>query len=159
MSKSVSLGGGLQLVSNEVKVKVKKIISTAKIPQYQTSGAAGFDLASVISTTIMPGETALVGTGLSFEIPEGYEMQVRPRSGVSAKTNVRVANSPGTIDSDFRGEVKVILHNHGPQPFKIEEGDRIAQGLIAPVYKAIFEEAEELSQSDRGVGGFGSSGK
>lgn len=164
--KSVSLGGGLQLHSNEVAVKYKKLADDAYVPSYQSSGAAGFDFQAYISESeyagwvvIMPGETMLISTGLAFEVPEGFEIQVRPRSGLSAKTGIRVANSPGTIDCDYRGEVKIILANTGDTPFTVNHGDRIAQGVLAPVYRAVFKEADELSETERGQGGFGSSGK
>lgn len=139
-------------------IKVKKLHSDAVIPQYQTSGAAGFDLHSIEHKIIMPGETVLIGTGLAFEIPPGTEMQIRPRSGISFKTKIRVANSPGTIDDDFRGEVKIILDNTGYLPYTVEIGDRIAQGVLAPVTHGLFAIVEELSETSRGAGGFGSSG-
>lgn len=161
--KSVSLGGGIQLHSNEVDVKVEKLADDVCVPSYQTKSAAGFDFHAYIScdeqVVIMPGDTVLIPTGLAFEIPEGYEIQVRPRSGLSSKTGIRVANSPGTIDCDYRGEVKIILTNTGDTPFTVNRGDRIAQGVLAPVYQAIFKEVDELSSSERGQGGFGSSGK
>lgn len=106
----------------------------------------------------MPGETVLVGTGLSFEIPLGFELQVRPRSGMSLKTKLRVSNSPGTIDSDYRGEVKIIIDNIGHSPYTVEIGDRIAQGVIAQAFQTVFEEVTELTDTERGAGGFGSSG-
>lgn len=156
--KSVKLGGGLQFSSNEVKVKIKKLVPEAVIPSYQTSGAAGFDFHSMDYVVIMPGETKLISTGLAFGIPEGFEIQVRPRSGLSAKTGIRVSNSPGTIDSDFLGEVKVILHNTGTTPFIVNVFDRIAQGVLAPVYQAKFEEIDTLGVSERMDNGFGSTG-
>jgi dUTP pyrophosphatase len=156
--KDVKLGGGLQFSSNEVNVKIKKTSQFAIIPQYQSEQAAGFDFHAAEETTIMPGETALIDTGLSFEIPPQYELQIRPRSGLSAKTGIRVSNSPGTVDADFRGSVKVILHNTGTTPFRVNLNDRIAQGVIAPVYRAVFEVTEELSETQRGDSGFGSSG-
>jgi dUTP pyrophosphatase len=156
--KNVKIGGGLQLMSNERKVKVKKLNELARIPKYQSSGAAGFDFHSTEDLVIMPGETKLVGTGLSFELEEDVELQVRPRSGLSAKTGVRVANAPGTVDSDFSGEVKIILHNTGTTPFTVSVGDRIAQGVICPVFRAEFEQVDELSVTARGSSGFGSTG-
>lgn len=156
--KDIKLGGGLTLVSNERTVKVKKLSSLARVPAYHSLGAAGFDLHSIDDIVIMPGDTKLIGTGLAFELEPDVELQVRPRSGLSAKTGIRVANSPGTCDSDFRGEVKVILHNTGTHPFTVSVGDRIAQGVIVPVYRAVFEESE-LSESERGSGAFGSTGK
>lgn len=156
--KDIKLGGGLQLMSNERKVKIKKLNDFARVPEYQSSGAAGFDLHSTEDMVIMPGDTKLIGTGLAFELEPDVELQVRPRSGLSAKTGIRVANSPGTIDSDFRGEVKVILHNTGTHPFTVSVGDRIAQGVIVPVLRAVFEESD-LSETERGSGAFGSTGK
>lgn len=141
-----------------VNVKIKKLVPEAIVPSYQSTQAAGFDFHSVDSVVIMPNETKLVGTGLSFEVPDGLELQVRPRSGLSAKTGIRVSNSPGTVDSDFRGEVKVILHNTGIIPFTVNTGDRIAQGVISPVYQANFEVVEELNETERGANGFGSTG-
>lgn len=140
-------------------VKVKRLRADAVIPEYATPGAAGFDLAAVEDVVIAPGETKLVPTGIAVEIPWGYEMQIRPRSGFSLKTPLRIANAPGTIDSDFRGEVKIIVTNTSENKgFYIKKGDRIAQGVIAPVMRAVFEEADDFSETDRGDGGFGSTG-
>ena len=144
---------------NNIRLRVKKVHPDAVIPQYQTKGAAGFDLVAVEDVTLGPGETTTISTGLAFEIPEGYEMQIRPRSGLTLKTPLRIANAPGTIDSDFRGEVKIIVTNTSENKgFYIKKGDRIAQGVIAPVMRAVFEEADDLSETDRGSGGFGSTG-
>jgi len=144
---------------NNIRVRVKKVHPNAVIPQYQTKGAAGFDLVAVEDVVIAPWETKLVPTGIAVEIPWGYEMQIRPRSGFSLKTPLRIANAPGTIDSDFRGEVKIIVTNTSENKgFYIKRGDRIAQGVIAPVMGAVFEEADDLSETDRGSGGFGSTG-
>lgn len=140
-------------------VKVKRLRADAVIPEYATPGAAGFDLTAVEDVAIAPGETKLVPTGIAVEIPWGYEMQIRPRSGFSLKTPLRIANAPGTIDSDFRGEVKIIVTNTSENKgFYIKKGDRIAQGVIAPVMRAVLEEADDLSETDRGDGGFGSTG-
>lgn len=140
-------------------VKVKRLHPDAVIPKYATPGAAGFDLVAVEDVFIVPRETKLVPTGIAVEIPWGYEMQIRPRSGFSLKTPLRIANAPGTIDSDFRGEVKIIVTNTSENKgFYIKKGDRIAQGVIAPVMRAVFEEVDELSETDRGLGGFGSTG-
>lgn len=141
----------------QIRIKVSKIDETATIPQYAHKGDSGFDLASTESITIVPGETKLISTGLAFQIPEGYEMQIRPRSGMSVKTKFRVANSPGTIDSNFVGEVKIIAENIGHRPIFIEKGDRIAQGVLCPIYEAVFVE-QELEDTNRGSNGFGSSG-
>lgn len=157
--KELTLMSGLYMVSdNCVSVKFKKLSEHAKVPVYQTTGAAGFDFHSAEEAVIMPGETALIGTGLAFRISEGYEMQVRPRSGLSAKTKIRVSNSPGTIDCDYLGEVKIILDNTGTTPFRVEIGDRIAQGIMAPVYRAEFEASEELGETERSKNGFGHTG-
>lgn len=147
----------LNMPNFQIRIKVKKTDESANVPKYSNKGDSGFDLASIESVTISPGETKLIGTGLSFQIPEGYEMQIRPRSGMSAKTKFRICNSPGTVDSNFRGEVKIIAENTGHRPIFIENGDRIAQGVICPVYEAVFIE-EELEETVRGIKGFGSSG-
>lgn len=142
----------------KVRVKIKKLHEDAVIPQYQTTGAAGFDFHAIEDMEIPTRKIVLVKTGLSMEIPEGYELQVRPRSGMSLKTKMRIANSPGTIDSDYRGEICIIMENMGmlgALPYDIKKGDRIAQGVICPVYQAIFVE-DELSETERGEKGFGS---
>lgn len=128
------------------------------LPKYETEGASGFDLISVEDVTIEPGETKLIPTGLIVEIPKGYEMQIRPRSGLSYKTGLILPNSPGTIDSDYRGEIKVILRNTGTYKELITKGMRIAQAVVCESYKAILIEAEDLSISKRGDKGFGSTG-
>ena len=133
----------------------------AIVPEYKTAGAAGADLCAYLpsqNVTLSPGKSALIPTGLFFEIPDGYEVQVRPRSGLAAKNGVTVLNTPGTIDSDYRGEVKVILINLGEEEFTISNGDRIAQMVVAPVTTADFTFAENLSETDRGSGGMGSTG-
>jgi dUTP pyrophosphatase len=152
------------LVKPKVKVNVVNK-STNPNPEFATDGASGFDLRADLAEdetiTLGIGEYTMVPTGLYFEIPEGFELQVRPRSGLAAKHGVTVLNSPGTVDSDYRGEVKVILINHGTKPFVIENGERIAQGVIGGVMgkKMItFESVEELSDTERGEGGFGSTG-
>lgn len=142
-------------------VNVKVIASKgAVIPEYKTAGAAGADLCALLDSplTIPAGKFAMVPTGLFFEIPEGYEVQVRPRSGLAAKNGVTVLNTPGTIDSDYRGEIKVILINLGTSDFTINSGDRIAQMIVAPVTQAQFEITKNLSETERGAGGFGSTG-
>lgn len=146
-------------IANKARsVKIKLTHPSAVVPKYQTSGASGFDFHSIEELVLMPGETKIVRTGLTFQFPEGLELQIRPRSGISAKTKVRVANSPGTIDQDFTGEVKIILDNNGTMPYTINIGDRIAQGVICPIIKVEFEEVEDVSETDRGEGAFGSSG-
>lgn len=144
------------------KITVKCVASKgAIVPEYKTAGAAGADLYAFLDSpvTILPGKSAMIPTGLFFEIPEGYEIQVRPRSGLAAKNGVTVLNTPGTIDSDYRGEIKVILINLGDKEFVVNNGERIAQMVIAPVIQAAFEITENLSQTERGAGGFGSTGK
>ena len=132
------------------------------LPAYESEAAAGMDLAAAIDDgppeILAPGQRALIPTGFSMELPEGYEAQVRPRSGLAFKHGVTVLNAPGTIDADYRGEVKVLLINHGHEHFKIERGMRIAQMIIQPVSHATMVEVEELSTSARGSGGFGSTG-
>jgi dUTP pyrophosphatase len=128
------------------------------LPGYATSGAAGMDVLAAENVTIRPGQRHAVATGLAVAIPQGYEIQVRPRSGLALKHGITVPNTPGTIDSDYRGEVKVILINHGADDFAIQRGDRIAQLVLAPVTQAAWEEVEDLDETARGAGGFGSTG-
>ncbi len=132
------------------------------LPSYETKGAAGCDLRAAVPeeapVILNPGERAMVPTGLSIALPDGWEAQVRPRSGLAAKFGVSCVNSPGTIDADYRGEVKVILINHGTDEFIIRRGDRIAQMVFAPAWQAMFVETESLDDTARGVGGFGSTG-
>jgi dUTP pyrophosphatase len=142
-----------------MKLKIKKLNPEAIIPAYQTKEAAGFDLHSIENVVLKPGERKLIGTGLAFEIEYGYEVQIRPRSGLAFKHGITVLNSPGTIDSDYRGEIKVLLINHSDEEFEIKKGDRIAQAVVAPVIQAEIVEVEELSSTERGEGGFGSTGK
>jgi dUTP pyrophosphatase len=142
-----------------MQVQIKKVHPDAIIPKYQTAGAAGVDLCSIEDVSIGEGDKALVATGLSMAIPQGWEGQVRPRSGLAAKSALTVLNTPGTIDSDYRGEVKVILINHGHGVFHVRKGDRIAQMVFTPVAQADFAEVEDLESTDRGAGGFGSTGK
>jgi dUTP pyrophosphatase len=142
-----------------MKIFIKKLSPLAEIPNYQTEEAAGFDLHSIEDIILKPNERKLIGTGLAFEIPKGYEIQIRPRSGLAYKHGISVLNSPGTIDSDYRGEIKVLLINHSDTDFEIKVGERIAQGVIQEVIQAKFEEVEELNKTARGAGGFGSTGK
>jgi dUTP pyrophosphatase len=130
------------------------------LPAYETDGAAGLDLRAAIDGTVVlaPGERALVPTGLAIELPVGFEGQVRPRSGLAVRHGVTVLNAPGTVDSDYRGEVKVPLINHGREPFAIARGDRIAQLVVAPVARVLLAEAAALTPTERGAGGFGSTG-
>ena len=144
-----------------VKVLIKKLDPSVKLPEYKTSGASGVDLIAFIKEPINlePKTSVLIPTGLSVAFPEDYEIQIRPRSGLAAKNNISVLNTPGTIDSDYRGEIKVIIYNHGNENFLINNGDRIAQMVLAPVIKMELEEKNDLPKSIRGKGGFGSTGK
>lgn len=147
----------------ELKIKVHKIssdFSDIPLPEYSTEGSSGLDLRAAVDNDIIieKGKFALVPTNLRVEIPLGYEIQVRPRSGLAAKHGIGILNTPGTIDSDYRGEVKVILFNFGIEDFIIKRGDRIAQMVLSKIYKAIFEETFDLEDSKRGEGGFGHTG-
>jgi len=128
------------------------------LPAYATDGAAGMDVVAAEDVTILPGARHAVATGLAMAIPAGFEIQVRPRSGLALKHGISVPNSPGTIDSDYRGELKVILINHGSEPFAVLRGDRIAQLVLAPVVRASWVEVSALDETKRGDGGFGSTG-
>lgn len=146
-----------------MNVKVKKLHAKATAPVYKTAGAAGADLCACLDEAdgriyMAPGDRALIPTGLAIELPDGYEAQVRPRSGLALKQGVTVLNSPGTIDSDYRGEIGVLLYNAGSGSFWVTHGERIAQLIVAPVVRSNFVEAE-LDETDRGEGGFGSTGK
>jgi dUTP pyrophosphatase len=143
-----------------VPVQIKRLPHGAglPLPAYATSGAAGMDIVSAEQVTIAPGARHAVATGLAVAIPEGYEIQVRPRSGLALKHGITVPNTPGTIDSDYRGELKVILINLGDEPFAIMRGDRVAQLVLAPVVQAAWDEVAELDATERGEGGFGSTG-
>ena len=144
-----------------VKVLVKKLNPSVKLPEYKTEGASGMDLVAFIDETIniRPKTSALIPTGLSVAFSEDYEIQIRPRSGLAAKNNISVLNTPGTIDSDYRGEIKVIIFNHSNNNFIVKNGDRIAQMILAPIMKMELEEAKNLPQTIRGKDGFGSTGK
>ena len=144
-----------------IKVLVKKLNPKAELPKYKTEGSSGMDLMALTENPIKikSQNSALIPTGLSIAIPEDTEIQIRPRSGLAAKSNISVLNTPGTIDSDYRGEIKIILFNHGKEEFTINNKDRIAQMILMPVLKAEFEEVEELPKTIRGSGGFGSTGK
>ena len=144
-----------------VKVFIKKLDPTVKLPEYKTDGASGMDLRAFIEKTIkVKAKTSiLVPTGLSVAFPRDYEIQIRPRSGLAAKNNISVLNTPGTIDSDYRGELKIILFNHSNENFIINNNDRIAQMVLTPVLKIELEETNKLPESIRGEGGFGSTGK
>lgn len=138
------------------EIKVKKIHPDAILPNYAHPGDAGMDLCSVEEYILEPEERKLFSTGLQVEIPPGYEMQIRPRSGLALKQGITVLNSPGTIDSGYRGEIGVILINHGEKPYEIKKGERIAQGVIGKIEEVLINDVDELSDSLRGQGGFGS---
>ena len=144
-----------------VKILVKKFDKNIKLPTYKTSGSSGMDLAAYIKNKIIinPGKSAMIPTGIAVAIPNNYEIQIRPRSGLAIKNNISVLNTPGTIDSDYRGEIKIILFNHGNNEFIINNGDRIAQMILLPINKIDFEEVTNLPDTNRGKGGFGSTGK
>ena len=144
-----------------VKVLIKKLNPSVQLPSYKTNGASGMDLMAFIEKPISlePGKSCLVPTGLSVAFPEEYEIQIRPRSGLAAKNNISVLNTPGTIDSDYRGELKIILFNHGSENFLINNNDRVAQIVLTPIIKMELEEINELPKSIRDKGGFGSTGK
>jgi dUTP pyrophosphatase len=146
--------------SSEVPVRVKRLPhgQGLDLPQYATDGAAGMDVVSAEDVTIIPGGRHAVATGLALAIPHGFEIQVRPRSGLALKHGITVPNTPGTIDSDYRGELKVILINLGADPFEVRRGDRVAQLVLAPVTRAAWLAVEELDETARGEGGFGSTG-
>ena len=143
------------------KVLIKRLSKEVSLPKYETSGSSGMDLAANVETdiNIKPGMTAVIPTGLALAIPKGFEVQIRPRSGLAAKKHIGVLNTPGTIDADYRGEIKIILFNHGNSDFIINNKDRIAQMVLMPVHKMELEEVEILPDTLRGKGGFGSTGK
>ncbi len=143
------------------KVLIKKLDSSVELPDYKTEGASGMDLMALLNEPInlKPNSSCLVPTGLAVAFSSGYEIQIRPRSGLAAKNSISVLNTPGTIDSDYRGEIKVILFNHGKSDFLINNKDRIAQMILTPVIKMELEETDDLPETIRGEGGFGSTGK
>lgn len=142
------------------KILIKRLSNKVSLPKYETSGSSGMDLAAFIDANIDidPGKTEIIPTGLSVAIPEGFEIQIRPRSGLAAKDNITVLNTPGTIDADYRGEIKVILINLSQNKFTVENGLRIAQMVVCPLIQAQLEEVNELNDTMRGKGGFGSTG-
>ena len=144
-----------------VKILIKKTDKEVITPKYKTDGSSGVDLSAFLEkkVVIKPNSSELIPTGLQVAIPEEFEIQIRPRSGLAAKENIGVLNSPGTIDSDYRGELKIILFNHGKEDFIINNGDRIAQMVLVPIIKMEFEEVDSLPDTVRGQGGFGSTGK
>ena len=144
-----------------LKVLVKKLNPRVQLPSYETKGSSGMDLMAFIENQIKiaPNSSALIPTGISVAIPNDVEIQIRPRSGLAAKSNISVLNTPGTIDSDYRGEIKVILFNHSSKEFIVNNKDRVAQMILMPVLKVDFEEVDNLPETVRGSGGFGSTGK
>ena len=143
------------------EIKIKKSNNEIITPSYETLSSAGLDLRAYLpegSVSLLPQERKLIGTGLFFEIPEGFEVQIRPRSGLAYKNGISVLNSPGTIDADYRGEIKILLINHGNEAFEIEHQMRIAQMVVSKYEKVNFELVSDLSESERGSGGFGSTG-
>ena len=144
-----------------VKVLIKKLNPSVQLPKYKTDGASGMDLMALIEKPInlKPGKSCLVQLACQLHFPKEYEIQIRPRSGLAAKNNISVLNTPGTIDSDYRGEIKIILFNHGSENFIINNKDRVAQMVLTPIIKMELEETKELPESIRGEGGFGSTGK
>ena len=148
-------------MNKKLKVNIMVLNKSVKVPEYQSSEASGFDLTAYVKDNfiIKPKEYQIIPTGLIMEIPKGYEGQIRPRSGLAAKNSISVLNTPGTIDSDYRGEIKVILYNHGDNDFLINNKDRIAQMILTPVIKMNLEETDTLPETVRGEDGFGSTGK
>ena len=142
------------------KILIKRLSKEVPLPKYETSGSSGMDLAANINAymEINPGKTAIIPTGLALSIPKGFEVQIRPRSGLAANQKISVLNTPGTIDADYRGEIKVILINLGRESFKVEKGLRIAQMVVCPVIQAQLKEVDDLNETERGKGGFGSTG-
>ena len=140
-------------------VRIQKLHPDAVIPEYKTLGSTGADLVSVQDLDISPSKIGVVNTGLSVSFGKGYEIQIRPRSGLAISNSVTVVNTPGTIDSDYRGLIKVLLINHGDEIFRVRKGDRIAQMVLSPVCQAVFEELKSLDVTERGEGGFGSTGR
>jgi dUTP pyrophosphatase len=142
------------------KIQIKKLFNEVLTPKYETPGSSGMDIAAYLKQDILinPGDKTMVPTGFSLSVPQGYEVQIRPRSGLAAKKGITVLNTPGTIDSDYRGEIKVILINLSKDVFVIKNGERIAQMVICPIEQVTVEEVKELSETDRGTSGFGSTG-
>ena len=142
------------------KILIKRLSKEVSLPKYETNGSSGMDLAANINANINidPGKTAIIPTGFSLSIPKGFEVQIRPRSGLAAKKKISVLNTPGTIDADYRGEIKVILINLGQETFTVEKGLRVAQMVVCPIVQAQLKEVDDLSETERGKGGFGSTG-
>jgi len=149
------------LIKLMVKVLIKRLDKAVKLPEYKSDGASGIDLMAFVkdSIKVKPQTSTLIPTGISLAFSNNYEIQIRPRSGLALRNNISVLNTPGTVDSDYRGEIKVIIYNHGNEDFVINNGDRIAQMVLSPVIKINFEETNNLPDTVRGQGGFGSTGK
>jgi len=148
-------------LNNDVAISVKRLHGgDLSLPRYMTEASAGMDIYAAVDddTTLLPGERGLIPTGIAVALPTGYEAQIRPRSGLAVKAGVTLLNSPGTIDADYRGEVKILIINHGTQPFVVRRGDRIAQMVIHRVCRALWEMADDLETTERGAGGFGHTG-
>ena len=143
------------------KILIKRLSKKVQLPKYETSGSSGLDLVANINSDLdlLPGKSAIIPTGLSVSIPNSFEIQIRPRSGLAAKKNISILNTPGTIDSDYRGEIKVIIFNYGKKNFIINNGDRIAQMVLSPIIKIKLEKKNDLPETFRGKKGFGSTGK
>ena len=143
------------------EILIKRIKATAVIPKYESPGASGLDLSACLDEKVIikPGEKQLISTGISLSIPKEFEIQIRPRSGLASKNSISVLNTPGTIDSDYRGEIKVLLYNFGKNNFEVLNGLRIAQMVLCPIAKAELREVKSLDETSRGEGGFGSTGK
>ena len=143
-----------------IEVLIKRLSNNVELPKYETNGSSGMDLSANIDkqVKIEPGKTSIIPTGISLAIPENFEIQIRPRSGLALKNQLTVLNTPGTIDADYRGEIKVILINLGQESFKVEKGLRIAQMVVCPVIQAQLKEVDDLNETERGKGGFGSTG-
>ena len=143
-----------------IKILIKRLSKEISLPKYETLGSSGMDIGANINENIIidPGKTAIIPSGLALSIPKGFEVQIRPRSGLAAKQKISVLNTPGTIDADYRGEIKVILINLGEKSYTVEKGTRIAQMVVCPIVQAQLKEVNDLSETERGKGGFGSTG-
>ena len=146
-------------MKSKISIYIKRVDKGLPLPEYKSEGASGMDIYSRIDTTLMPSDYLVIPTGISVELPEGYELQIRPRSGLAANYGIGILNTPGTIDADYRGEIKVIMFNIGKKPYRVKRGERIAQAVVSNVVKSEIVEVEQLSETDRGKGGFGSTGK
>lgn len=146
-------------MKSTVKIYIKRIDKGLPLPEYKSKGASGMDIYSRIDVTLMPSTYDVIPTGISVELPEGYELQIRPRSGLAANYGIGILNAPGTIDADYRGEIKVIMFNIGKKPYRIKRGERIAQAVVSSVIKSEIVEVDQLSETTRGNRGFGSTGK